>query len=1097
MESSFQVAICECPDINACTMSVDTTGRYAVINGRKCMALVDLDGVGRESPSSALSSASDLPSKDSSNSNNRVSSSNATRNAPIYKRMVRNSKYEPTASQFNRHMADLFALSTYQVVEIFSIEDLNAQKPKIVLRGHSRAIADVEWSHFDPYLLGSSGADCLTNLWDIRDNRRPSATLTSVSGATLVRFSKTSSNLIASSHEIDVRIWDIRQPNLPLNYIAAHLQKINGMDWNPNKTSCDQDQLITCSQDNNIKLWDLNANKIKPSATLPTRTPAWRIRYTPVSPNAILTSTLPQLRSRSDCLALKLWSMKPNRYEQKKLEPLLALVGHTDVIVDFDWRSRPSSSGCEIVSWSKDQTLRVWRIDQQFIEMNVDNSDFETECEAQDATCESIGGVSSYMNDTITTKSSASLKLDNSSTTTIESPIKKSTSTKLAAEKYEDEENDIDGRDHYLSEETISSTNELKQEFNLINKNIPNIEFEELNSLRRVCLVTARAKSINCRLRIALPPSYPHNECPTFSIIDSNQYGCESLTKEAKDKLLHLLDETAKSQLSRSRNCIEPCLRKFITALQKITSHNAFRKRPVDSGFDYKDDPITLSAQRDHSVPFPKTCGARFCGNLLVCFGRPLIPTLSASSTSGEGANWLVETPRSMAQLSAQLDNMRRQGSYNLSNISISYFYYGAMRRAELQSRSAKSSSSSGGRVGTKYLPGRGKSALHPQTVMSKNYKCGPVLVYDVSVLLGGISRDLAENYVFDKDVIKMCRRNAEIAATFIRRDLVQIWSLAELSSEGVLRSYMPNKNEDNPFSLINHDSDFGDRPWTMHPFGSKLIQSLIDHYVNNCHDVQTAAMLVWTFSSPKLGRSTRNQNFKFSTSNKNNNPLLNLASNYQNAMSSMLSCTSKQVAPDTISDSWDYVQGTEPQVYPNSWCNTTIQERLTDSHSNDLNTSKSLDSSGTADDRFPKLNILSPERSLQNDLIMHIYAEVLYRLNLLNQRAMVLKNVGSNSAYSEIFGNKQTSNEVFEERLPNLKIQCYNSKCGNKCRSSQCPNCKRYSLYCSICRLPVRGSCSICLKCLHGGHVNHFNTWFNTYDFCPTGCGCKCLNTE
>lgn len=1089
MESSFQIAICECPDINACTMSVDITGRYAIINGRKCMALVDLDGDDRESPSAALSN---LPLKDSSNSTNRVSSiTNPPKNAPICKRMVRNSKYEPTASQFNRHMSDLFALSTYQVVEIFSIEDLNPQKPKIILRGHSRAITDVEWSHFDPYLLGSSGADCLTNLWDIRDNRRPSATLTSVSGATLVRFSKTSSNLIASSHEIDVRIWDIRQPNLPLNYIAAHLQKINGMDWNPNKTSCDQDQLITCSQDNNIKLWDLNANKIKPSATLPTRTPAWRIRYTPISPNAILTSTLPQLRSRTDCQALKLWSMKPNRYEQKKLEPLLALVGHSDVIVDFDWRSRPSSSGCEIISWSKDQTLRVWRIDQQFIEMNVDNSDFETECEAQDAICESIEA-SSYSNDTMTIKSPTSLKQDSSSTAAVESPVKTATNAKLA----DDEEKDLDGQSDNMSTENTYLTNELKQEFNLINKNIPNIEFEELNSLRRVCLITARAKNINCRLRIALPPSYPHNECPTFSIIDSNQYGCESLTKEAKDKLLHLLNETAKSQLSRSRNCIEPCLRKFIAALQKITSHNALRKRPVDSGIDYKDDPITLSAQRDHSVPFPKTCGARFCGNLLVCFGRPIIPTMNISSTIGESANWLVETPRSMAQLSAQLDNMRRQGSYNLSNISISYFYYGAMRRAELQSRSGKSSSSSGSRVGTKYLPGRGKSVLHAQSVISKNYKCGPVLVYDVSVLLGGISRDLAENYVFDKDVIKMCRKNAEIAANYNRRDLIQIWSLAELSSEGVLRSYMPNKNEDNLFSLISHDSDFGDRPWTMHPFGSKLIQSLIDHYVNNCNDVQTAAMLVWTFSSPKLGRSARNQNPKFSKNHKNNNPLLNIASNYQTALSGVLSCTNKQVAPDTISDSWDYVQGTEPQVYPNSWCNTTIQEPLTDSQSNDFNINKSLDGNGNMDDRFPKLNILSPERSLQNDLIMHIYAEVLYRLNLLNQRAMVLKNVGSNSAYSEIFGNKQTSNEVFEERLRNLEIHCYNSICGNKCRSSQCPKCKRYSLYCSICRLPVRGSSSVCLKCLHGGHVNHFNTWFNTYDFCPTGCGCKCLNT-
>lgn len=1100
MESSFQIAVCECLDINASTMAVDVTGRFALMSGRKSMALIDLDGevvADGQNKSSTTNEQQDVVS-----SNNRISS--LPRNAPICKRMPRNSKYDPTASHFNRHVPDLFALTSYQVAEIFSIEDLNPQKPKLVLKGHSRAIADVEWSNFDPHLLGSSAADCLTNLWDIRDGRRPSATLTSVSGATLVRFSKTSSNLIATSHEIDVRLWDIRQPSLPLNYIAAHLQKINGMDWNPNKTSCDQEQLITCSQDNTIKLWDLNANKIKPSANLPTRSPAWRIRYTPVSTNAILTSTLPQLRSRSECMGLKLWSMKPSGYDQKKLELILGLVGHTDVIVDFDWRSRPpTSSGCEIVSWSKDQTLRVWRIDNQFIEMNVDNSDFEIECEAPENACESMEG-SSYINENLNYATGGSMqsdagpiKPDTPSTVTEASPVKLLKSPKPRESDNLEGEFEESDQDDFL-DDNLSSTNELKQEFSLINKNIPNIEFEELNSLRRVCLVTARAKSLTCRLRIALPPAYPHNECPTFTIMDSNQYGSETLTKEAREKLLHLLDETAKVQLSRSRNCIEPCLRKFVAALQKLTSHNSYRKRLTGSSVEYKDDPITLSAQRDHSVPFPNTSGARFCGNLLVCFGRPMLPTFN-TATGDESANWLVETPRSMAQLSAQLDNMRRRGFYNLNNISISYFYYGAMRRAELQNRTAKNAPGSS-RAGSKYLPSRKSSGLHSQSTMSKNYKCGPVLMYDVSDLLGGICRDLAENYVFDKDVIKMCRRNAEIAAAYNRRDLVQIWSLAELSSEGVLHSYVPSKEDDQALSPVNCDSDFGDRPWTMHPFGSKLVQSLVDHYVNNCHDVQTAAMLVWTFSSPKLGRSVLNQNIKYpNSSNVNKCNLLYATTSNQTGIPGALSNTgfkSTGINIETISDDWNFVNGPETHLYSNSWSNSTIHEHLTDQSLVEKGT-RSGSEANTDGASFPKLNILSPERSLQNDLVMHIYAEVLYRLNLLNQRAMVLKNIGSQSAYSDLFGNRQTSNEVIQERLPNLTIQCYNTNCHEKCHSVQCPSCKKYSLYCSICRLPVKGSCSICLKCMHGGHVNHFSTWFSSYDFCPTGCGCKCLTTE
>lgn len=316
------------------------------------------------------------------------------------------------------------------------------------------------------------------------------------------------------------------------------------------------------------------------------------------------------------------------------------------------------------------------------------------------------------------------------------------------------------------------------------------------------------------------------------------------------------------------------------------------------------------------------------------------------------------------------------------------------------------------------------------------------------------------------------------------------------------------NKDNEHPsHSLINQDSDFGDRPWTMHPFGSKLIQSLIDHYVNNCHDVQTAAMLVWTFSSPKLGRNTIRANqgtrqFPLSTNaNHSRNSMLQLSSNYHTVMPNMLTSSGNTANNiETILDEWNFVNGPETHLYSNSWSNSTIHEHLADSQSNDRSSnglSRDGNTVGHQDD-FPKLNILSPERSLQNDLIMHIYAEVLYRLNLLNQRAMVLKNVGANSAYLEMFGNKRTAtNDQVVDRLPDFTVQCSNQSCRSKCRTAQCHNCKKYSLYCSICRCPVRGSSSFCMKCLHGGHVNHYSTWFDDYDFCPTGCGCKCLSTE
>lgn len=247
--------------------------------------------------------------------------------------------------------------------------------------------------------------------------------------------------------------------------------------------------------------------------------------------------------------------------------------------------------------------------------------------------------------------------------------------------------------------------------------------------------------------------------------------------------------------------------------------------------------------------------------------------------------------------------------------------------------------------------------------------------------------------------------------------------------------------------------------------------------------------MLIWTFSSPKLGTSVVANNSKS-----------RCKSTYQNMISHMNSKISKVSTVDGISSDWNFVNGSDNhQAQSNSWSNPATYIYETDSQiaQDQDEASKQVCNRAADGDRYSRLNILSPGRSLQNDLIMHIYAELLYRLNLLNQRAMLLKNIGSDPAYSELFGDKQTLNDIQEERLTNLTIQCYNRDCRNKCRSVQCPNCKKYSLYCSICRLPVRGSCSICSKCLHGGHVSHFDAWFQTNDFCPTGCGCKCLATE
>jgi WD40 repeat protein len=82
-----------------------------------------------------------------------------------------------------------------------------------------------------------------------------------------------SGDILATSHDGDLRIWDQRKGTTPVNYITAHLAKIHGLDWSPNSEL----QLATSSQDCTVKFWDLS-NPKRAEKQLTTGSPVWRAR---------------------------------------------------------------------------------------------------------------------------------------------------------------------------------------------------------------------------------------------------------------------------------------------------------------------------------------------------------------------------------------------------------------------------------------------------------------------------------------------------------------------------------------------------------------------------------------------------------------------------------------------------------------------------------------------------------------------------------------------------------------------------------------------------------------------------------------------------
>lgn len=90
-----------------------------------------------------------------------------------------------------------------------------------------------------------------------------------------LRWNPLSSHILASAHDGEVRIWDTRKTDTYVSFITAHFSSISSLDWSPKRS----EQLVTCAQDRQIKVWDVNMPlefKIKSL----TAKPVSKIRYT-------------------------------------------------------------------------------------------------------------------------------------------------------------------------------------------------------------------------------------------------------------------------------------------------------------------------------------------------------------------------------------------------------------------------------------------------------------------------------------------------------------------------------------------------------------------------------------------------------------------------------------------------------------------------------------------------------------------------------------------------------------------------------------------------------------------------------------------------
>ncbi|WAR12457.1 WDR59-like protein [Mya arenaria] len=236
-------------DLQANTMGVDCLGKWAILPGRRVLAMVNLD--------------------------------DPTENVH---RLTRTSKYDISCVQWNPHAshAHLFSTACMQKLELWAWDDSFA-KQVCSMKAHSRNISNIDWSPFDVNVIASCSVDTFTMLWDVRDPKRPTASCQS--GASQVKWNKVTNNLFATAHEGDVRIWDPRpfgdglitvvmstlrrgenslymwnNMNLkaPVHQFVGHTDVVMEFAWRKKDEGERDYELVTWSRDQNLKIWQVD-----------------------------------------------------------------------------------------------------------------------------------------------------------------------------------------------------------------------------------------------------------------------------------------------------------------------------------------------------------------------------------------------------------------------------------------------------------------------------------------------------------------------------------------------------------------------------------------------------------------------------------------------------------------------------------------------------------------------------------------------------------------------------------------------------------------------------------------------------------------------
>lgn len=238
-----------------------------------------------------------------------------------------------------------------------------------ILHSHYRAITDINWHTTERDTVVSTGIDSWVWAWDMREPRKPIFGLCAFSSpGTQVKWNRQNSHILASSHADKVLIWDRRKGSLPVATIDAHSSRIYGIDWSQTEPT----EIVTCSLDKTIKVWDSKTMTLK--TMIKTGYPVWRARSLPFGRGVL------SLAQRGET-ALEMFSLENQGLGPGTSDvPVDSFQGHSDVVKEFVWRKGANNTVFQLITWSKDRTLRFWPVDSDMMRVcsNLQSQDEQT-----------------------------------------------------------------------------------------------------------------------------------------------------------------------------------------------------------------------------------------------------------------------------------------------------------------------------------------------------------------------------------------------------------------------------------------------------------------------------------------------------------------------------------------------------------------------------------------------------------------------------------------------------------------------------------------------------------------------------------------------